>query len=415
MAHEQGEFSGRRGQRAGRADAAAASARRCSPCWARRARCWASAAGCRSTGDGRRWGRGDACGTASGAGWGGVTGDGGGVCAAGAASRAWRWPAARRPGARPLRGGRRPAAARPGAPGGLRRRAGRRHATLRRAGARASTRPAAAPTVTAVAGIKDARQADRRRRPEQLPVGLPRPGHRRRWRASTSTWSTASRRTSSATRTRCSSRPSHRPTSASPAIQAGRVDMVVRTMTINCDRLHARGLLRALLQDGPAGPRPQVLDDHRLRRHARGKKVCTAAGSTADTKLADDRRPAGSAPASTSPPSPTSSTAWCGCSSARSTRWSPTARSPPARPPRTRRWTWWARPFTDEYYGVAMKQRRRRSGTPGQPGARRLPVARRQRGGVVRHWLAPRPARADRPPAAAVQVTVGRDRHSSER
>jgi polar amino acid transport system substrate-binding protein len=70
-----------------------------------------------------------------------------------------------------------------------------------------------------------------------------------------------------------------------PAVQDGRVDMVVRTMTINCDRLKDVAFSTAYFKAGqqllvPDGSAITGYDDS-----LRGKTVCTAKGSTGETKL----------------------------------------------------------------------------------------------------------------------------------
>ena len=86
-------------------------------------------------------------------------------------------------------------------------------------------------------------------------------------RASTSTSCTRSPRTSWATRTPYSSAPSP-PTSASPPSSSGKVDMVVRTMTITCARLEDVAFSAPYFADRPAGPGPQDLVHQGVRRVA---------------------------------------------------------------------------------------------------------------------------------------------------
>nr|WP_236075816.1 glutamate ABC transporter substrate-binding protein [Streptomyces coffeae] len=69
------------------------------------------------------------------------------------------------------------------------------------------------------------------------------------------------------------------------ALQQGKVDVVVRTMTINCDRIKDVAFSTAYFQAGQ-----QVLVDEGssitgYNRTLRGKKVCTAGGSTAEAEL----------------------------------------------------------------------------------------------------------------------------------
>lgn len=123
-----------------------------------------------------------------------------------------------------------------------------------------------------------------------------------------------------------------------PAIQDGRVDMIVRTMTINCERLEDVAFSAPYFTTGQQVLAPKTSPVKGYGPTLADREICTAAGSTAYANLeADKARGALPGRSTSAPPSPTSSTAWCGCSSARSTRSSPTPRSPPARPRRTRR------------------------------------------------------------------------------
>lgn len=69
------------------------------------------------------------------------------------------------------------------------------------------------------------------------------------------------------------------------ALENGDVDMVVRTMTINCERLNDVAFSTAYFEAGQ-----QVLVPHRSRIEGydtslKGRKVCTAAGSTGEDEL----------------------------------------------------------------------------------------------------------------------------------
>ena len=143
-----------------------------------------------------------------------------------------------------------------------------------------------------------------------------------------------------------------------PAIQDGTVDMVVRTMTINCDRLEDVAFSSPYFETGQQVLAPKKSDDHRVRRLAGGASGSARRRapppSTGWTRTSRSGDLAG--PPTSGPPCRTSSTAWCGCSSARSTPWSPTARSPRARPRRTRRSSSRASRSPTEYYGVAMNK-----------------------------------------------------------
>ncbi|MFJ8104509.1 glutamate ABC transporter substrate-binding protein [Streptomyces sp. NPDC096132] len=74
-----------------------------------------------------------------------------------------------------------------------------------------------------------------------------------------------------------------------PALQKGWVDMVVRTMTINCDRIKQVAFSAPYFKTGqqvlaPASSTIKGYDDTLA-----DKKVCTAASSTANEQLNDDR------------------------------------------------------------------------------------------------------------------------------
>ncbi|MEU2059378.1 glutamate ABC transporter substrate-binding protein [Streptomyces sp. NPDC013455] len=83
-----------------------------------------------------------------------------------------------------------------------------------------------------------------------------------------------------------------------PAIEDGRVDMVVRTMTITCDRLRQVAFSTPYFKTGQQVLAPKSSPVTGYDDSLAGKKVCTAAGSTAYAKLAADRK-AGRLPAST--------------------------------------------------------------------------------------------------------------------
>jgi polar amino acid transport system substrate-binding protein len=75
------------------------------------------------------------------------------------------------------------------------------------------------------------------------------------------------------------------------AVQSGQVDMVVRTMTITCDRVEDVAFSTAYFETGqqllvPKDSKITGYDDS-----LRGKRLCTAAGSTAETEL--KRKPFG--------------------------------------------------------------------------------------------------------------------------
>ncbi|WP_333764588.1 glutamate ABC transporter substrate-binding protein [Streptomyces sp. IBSBF 2390] len=83
-----------------------------------------------------------------------------------------------------------------------------------------------------------------------------------------------------------------------PAIHDGRVDMVVRTMTITCDRLSQVAFSAPYFKTGQQVLAPKSSPIKGYGGSLAHKKVCTAAGSTAYTKLDADRK-AGELPAST--------------------------------------------------------------------------------------------------------------------
>src|SRR5690606_29640937 len=74
-----------------------------------------------------------------------------------------------------------------------------------------------------------------------------------------------------------------------PAIKDGRVDMVVRTMTINCARIQDVAFSAPYFKTGQQVLAPKSSPVRGYTTLA-GRKVCTAAGSTAYTKLAEDRK-----------------------------------------------------------------------------------------------------------------------------
>ncbi|MFG2677425.1 glutamate ABC transporter substrate-binding protein [Streptomyces sp. NPDC048392] len=74
-----------------------------------------------------------------------------------------------------------------------------------------------------------------------------------------------------------------------PAIQDGRVDMVVRTMTVNCDRLRDVAFSAPYFRTGQQVLAPKSSDITGYDGTLAGKKICTAAGSTALSTLERDR------------------------------------------------------------------------------------------------------------------------------
>lgn len=83
-----------------------------------------------------------------------------------------------------------------------------------------------------------------------------------------------------------------------PAIKSGRVDMVVRTMTINCDRLRDVAFSAPYFRTGQQVLAPKSSPVEGYDETLADQEVCTAAGSTAHSTLEADRK-AGRLPEST--------------------------------------------------------------------------------------------------------------------
>ncbi|MFD7686242.1 glutamate ABC transporter substrate-binding protein [Streptomyces sp. NPDC059781] len=83
-----------------------------------------------------------------------------------------------------------------------------------------------------------------------------------------------------------------------PAIQAGRVDMVVRTMTINCARIKDVAFSAPYFRTGQQVLAPKSSPIKGYDETLADQEICTATGSTAYTKLETDKE-AGVLPAST--------------------------------------------------------------------------------------------------------------------
>ncbi|MFI5678114.1 glutamate ABC transporter substrate-binding protein [Streptomyces cellulosae] len=75
-----------------------------------------------------------------------------------------------------------------------------------------------------------------------------------------------------------------------PAIKSGRVDMVVRTMTINCSRLGDVAFSAPYFKTGQQVLAPKSSTITGYDGSLAKKKICTAKGSTANTKLTEDRK-----------------------------------------------------------------------------------------------------------------------------
>ncbi|MEV4784808.1 glutamate ABC transporter substrate-binding protein [Streptomyces tuirus] len=83
-----------------------------------------------------------------------------------------------------------------------------------------------------------------------------------------------------------------------PAIQDGRVDMVVRTMTINCDRIGDVAFSAPYFKTGQQVLAPKSSPVKGYDDTLADRRICTAAGSTAFAALEADQK-AGKLPAST--------------------------------------------------------------------------------------------------------------------
>ncbi|MFD3619055.1 glutamate ABC transporter substrate-binding protein [Streptomyces sp. NPDC058676] len=75
-----------------------------------------------------------------------------------------------------------------------------------------------------------------------------------------------------------------------PAIKDGRVDMVVRTMTINCNRLKDVAFSAPYFKTGQQVLAPKSSKITGYDGSLAGQRICTAKGSTANTKLVNDKQ-----------------------------------------------------------------------------------------------------------------------------
>ncbi|MFI5616691.1 glutamate ABC transporter substrate-binding protein [Streptomyces sp. NPDC051567] len=73
-----------------------------------------------------------------------------------------------------------------------------------------------------------------------------------------------------------------------PALQEGRVDIVVRTMTVNCERLEDVAFSTAYFEAGQQVLAPKGSSITGYDASLKGRRICTAAGSTAQTALASE-------------------------------------------------------------------------------------------------------------------------------
>lgn len=142
-----------------------------------------------------------------------------------------------------------------------------------------------------------------------------------------------------------------------PAIQEGRVDMIVRTMTINCSRLEDVAFSAPYFKTGQQVLAPKSSAITGYDDSLADKKICTAEGSTAYTKLDEDKKAkklVSSADISTTVPNQldclvrlqlgeADAVVTDGALAASQAAQDPTVELKGA-------------PFTTEYYGVAMKQ-----------------------------------------------------------
>ncbi|CAK7284508.1 hypothetical protein SGPA1_30381 [Streptomyces misionensis JCM 4497] len=289
--------------------------------------------------------------------------------------------AAARPGrAPPPRAGPGRAAARRGQPGPRRRLRGRR-------GAEPDTRPVrrGRPRRRRHQGPPGRQaQADRRRRPEQLPLGLPQPEHRGRPAGGLRH------------RPGAPHRPGHPRRPGRGAVQ-GDTDQPAHPGDPGRPGGHGGAhhdhhlrparpgrVLGTVLQDRAAGPRPQVVARHRLQRHARGQEGVHGgrfdgvreAGRRQEVRdaarlhghLHHGAQPAGL---------PGAAPARRGGRGGHRRR----PRREPGRPGPDRGTQ--GRAVHDRVLRSGDEEGRHRSGTPGQPGTGRLP--RERLAGVVRH------------------------------
>ncbi|WP_326787737.1 glutamate ABC transporter substrate-binding protein [Streptomyces sp. NBC_00151] len=74
-----------------------------------------------------------------------------------------------------------------------------------------------------------------------------------------------------------------------PAIQHGKVDMVVRTMTINCERLKQVAFSAPYFKTGQQVLAPVSSDVTGYDKSLAGKRICSASSSTANERLTADR------------------------------------------------------------------------------------------------------------------------------
>ncbi|MCX4400693.1 glutamate ABC transporter substrate-binding protein [Streptomyces sp. NBC_01764] len=75
-----------------------------------------------------------------------------------------------------------------------------------------------------------------------------------------------------------------------PAIKSGQVDMVVRTMTITCTRLKEVAFSAPYFLTGQQVLAPKTSDITGYDKSLAGKRICSAAGSTAHDRLSADKK-----------------------------------------------------------------------------------------------------------------------------
>ncbi|MER6124901.1 glutamate ABC transporter substrate-binding protein [Streptomyces sp. NPDC001795] len=142
-----------------------------------------------------------------------------------------------------------------------------------------------------------------------------------------------------------------------PAIRSEQVDMVVRTMTITCDRLKEVAFSDPYFKTGQQVLAPKASAITGYDKSLAGKKICSAEGSTANTKLTEDKKSSrlvASADISTTVPNQldclvklqlgeVDAVVTDGALAASQAAQDPTVELK-------------GKPFTTEYYGVAMKK-----------------------------------------------------------
>ncbi|MEV5137217.1 glutamate ABC transporter substrate-binding protein [Streptomyces syringium] len=73
-----------------------------------------------------------------------------------------------------------------------------------------------------------------------------------------------------------------------PALEKGKVDIIARTMTINCDRIKQVAFSTAYFEAGQQVLAPKDSPIKAFDNTLKGKKVCTAKGSTGESELTEE-------------------------------------------------------------------------------------------------------------------------------